>query len=1426
MSTISILGLNLNVEPDGKVARPTLPGLTANRWNVNIVAGKLETNLELTIDATATKIIMRVKIHVVHQDEIWHLEDGAPEAGSRRLTIEQGNQAGGGTLSLYVGPLQLVGDATVADAITVKGGKIGLSFGSASTHILRDDQLPLAISPRKGRAVPNLGAMRIELEDGFCAVHTGVRAKPANGNISWLFEHRHSSRAHILDLSIARETLQLSFDTENTAVGLPLNADLRERTAAVSSTNPVLIPIRADAYRLIVDLGRKDKDTILTAATLAGPDGNGGPKLTFFGLFSSDNRPVQVKLNQPLSLRARLQQTHQVASLLIAPVLPTGKGIRAALASGPIHGLLAKARVASKGTAHLCCEHETPHTSFPGAPIAKEMLCDVTLPWIEFDTSLEHPKAGDAYTKDIADTAGSKDVDVWKFAGAKIGLALVPDHLARHATTDTIDIRKQHYDHLNTRATGLTHQLCTATHDTNLVERPVGVQDIKLTQLFAPRVHEAGKITAAPATQPTDGLQPAAYSVVRDYGMFKVEVTIPAGKAPDYLILRKSASADFKIIAQKDLFAPDPHRFPGLEVGMPKDHNEPATDLPLAVLKLSERYSLEEIFRLENLGQKPESAKFLVDVLDQPIKAKAWLGLIVFNLDFVFSKNPIIRPFLPGPKPDGTHIVRFRYLALTPSKTHDTEGISFNGRVWYQNQEKPNKPAKLEQAEDDEATYRFDFVDALWRDSRLVRFDTGGTLAFQSVFGMQHPNHQRDPENWRSIKLRGRLEEPPKNEGGPRIRFSAEIDREIPLLEPRGSPGLIEQVSLKGAEVVFDPEKGARVDFDGNIKLGKLDLDPKFNDFFNVDSDDKKRIISFEKLGLGLPKDMNLNLNWLKISYPAVKLNVNVPHFQLFNLPQLSLKIKNIGVDWENKFDWGKTLQLKNWKADADEEYIKRIKRIFLIDIRLTAADLPELAGKLFDKLNLDFSLGLGQLPSGPDFKFSPDALKIGLSAGGFDNFHLDLARIIELHVKSVEFEKQSYGGIEAPWIIMKGVELKILDKTIISDLTLAFFTVPNGRRGFICFFGNPLNGEKNPSSDKESDKNKLLHFTWLLIGNNLTMDETLAKDLVKIDTDTTGGWNTPDKTRDNIANAIKDKKIFPLSNNSVPEPWIFAAGFSVLDGFLEGKFLFQDRAYYGLMLHGKLFKDWFGYELAISCLYIKRERSEEDSFIVSFTVPAVQTGSFRFMGGVVSVEIAANGSYVLDIGFPWLTPGGLRDWNRTLGAICTPYQGSGGLYIRYRKTKTVLDDKNYVIFAGGYALQAGLGASFGGGIFEVWVRAGIYVIAEGAVVLNRDNKALEGLRFVGAVGILVEGHGSLRWWIISANVSVIAQAEARAIIAWGIDPEDIKQPRVNDVVLQLDFTLSARASANACIGSGWFKVCRGISTSIEMPFKHRLVLK
>jgi hypothetical protein len=79
-------------------------------------------------------------------------------------------------------------------------------------------------------------------------------------------------------------------------------------------------------------------------------------------------------------------------------------------------------------------------------------------------------------------------------------------------------------------------------------------------------------------------------------------------------------------------------------------------------------------------------------------------------------------------------------------------------------------------------------------------------------------------------------------------------------------------------------------------------------------------------------------------------------------------------------------------------------------------------------------------------------------------------------------------------------------------------------------------------------------------------------------------------------------------------------------------------------------------------------------------------------------------------------------------------FQGSGGFHLT-NGTPGALHSANSLQFGGGYAVQAGFGASFGVGIFSVVVTIGVYAIVEGEFVL--DNGNLVQFMLSGAIGML-----------------------------------------------------------------------------------------
>jgi hypothetical protein len=487
--------------------------------------------------------------------------------------------------------------------------------------------------------------------------------------------------------------------------------------------------------------------------------------------------------------------------------------------------------------------------------------------------------------------------------------------------------------------------------------------------------------------------------------------------------------------------------------------------------------------------------------------------------------------------------------------------------------------------------------------------------------------------------------------------------------------------------------------------------------------------------------------------------------------------------------------------------------------LRLELMKLPELASKALDRLIIDFVIGLGT--DGTNFDLR--RLRSWLRAVSFDGLKLDLMRFLTVEAASVGLftppvpPGQPHRPGEVMWIKLRDVRVTILDTPVINRLTIFIFSAGGDKRGFIGYY------EPNIT---DTDANSIVNITWVLIGHNVRMSPALAKNIMRLEATVEAPTAEP-SIRAQISNSVDNWDIMPAPEETKQGAWVFAAGFRFMGELLDGKFLFQDKAYYGICLGGGIFKEWFGYDFAVSVLYIKGPQPNQDSFVVSARVPMVTLPAFTFMGGVITIEIVMDGSFLLDVGFPTLLPGGGRQWDRAFGAIMTPFQGSGGFYIQKRHVEA--GTATGLLLSGGYAVQGGLGASAGGGVFRVWITVGVYYVLEGAVFLGRRNPdepvRLRGLRLVGAQGLVVRGAGELNWWIISVRVEIVISAEARATLVWG----SYFLPAGSDsdsALLTLDMEVVVRARAEACIGRWRFKICKGISVSLPLRFSHTLKLR
>lgn len=1464
MSRLRLFGLHLPVTGDGSVANPDAVRFEG-RWRVQVENDSVENDssvdldVQIKIDAIATlRVVARLALDRRGEDLV--PRDGAPLAARRfQLAGRALSRAPrGGDVQLDFGPVRLATSASSDNALMVVGGELRASFASVGTPLLASETLPLQIHAGAGGFGVDLAQREIELGAGFLTASTFVRALHPDGETPLpLFERTHRSLATSVSLAAAGDRLALPFAATSQDDGkvLALQADLRNREQGLGPENPIVVPITAERYQLILALSRSGRrgPANLAAARLAPPGANRPTTLRLHTLAGPANRPAVVQTDGEIELAVRLggHDAQRVGTFLIAPALPE-RGALPMQAQEPEawHGVVP--RVRWEGPAQgisLVCKTSVAHprVNQRAARLEPALAQDVTLPWLRMTQArIAHPKGGDSY---LAKGGGDNAVDVQRFAGAPLGIPLMPDRLL-----DAVpNAREAHYQTLDRLARQLSTVLEEARHETLLVERPTPETGrIGIERLYerAAAPGGAGEQATAPSgsdARPAAGLATASYEVERDYGVAKVRLTVPGGGLPDYVVFRRGGGGRLEIEGRVDgaiELELDPD-FPGLAVGsFPKQSER----RPLAILKLSGDRTLREIFQREKLGDRvsgfDETVSFVEDVIDPQTRQRGWVGLILFDLGLSLAGVPMLDDLVPA------KARRIRYLALTPRKPGTgPRRVSFNARVMWRNRAAAEEPPQPDQHE---ATYRFNGLDIVWQDSRLTQFDAAASVFLKSVFGVENSRHDaKQSDTWLTLPLRGRLELEP----APRLRLIGELDNKLAVLDPiyAGLQGFgpIAQIWFGRAEVSHGAD-GTLLNIDGDMALRKVGLESigLAGDWFNLP--DSAGEIGFRGLALRFPSDgPSSGLRWLRFLYPAVEIDLEKAHYHLFNLPQLRLKIRSFGLDWHNSGDWSGLIDL----GEVPERWSRDIRYVQRMDLRLTLGSLPELAAKPFDEFSIDFSLGLGRTADRPHHE--PAGLRAALSAVGFEGLHLDIGRFITLDAEGVALRSKLYDGDKrAPWIEFRGVRLKILGHTIIDYLTFVFFNTPDGTKGFLAFLGHPSGFEDDDADDKPpadppenppvdppgtqparrrgkkkkapKSRSKLIQIPWILVGQNLVLEDDLPKAIMSID--------APDDEADfeNVANAIntavQDDVIYPRGSGADVGEWLFAAGFSFFDGLVAGKFLFQDRAYYGIALKGAIFKKWFGYDLAISCLYIRRERPEEDSFIVSLRIPAIDAGAIRFMGGVLTVEIAMNGNFALDAGFPWLADDGIRDWSRSFGAIIAPLpvQASGGIYFRFQRTTLPTGD-GQLVFGAGYAMQAGVGASFGGGVFRVWVRAGYYMICEGLMLLERSaarDTELAGLRLVGAVGILVEGHGELDWWIISVRVSIVAGAEARATLLWGTDPQNPANVVPGDsAVIQLDFILHAHAEAEACIGAGPFKLCKSIGVSVSMPFRQRLLL-
>ena len=1090
----------------------------------------------------------------------------------------------------------------------------------------------------------------------------------------------------------------------------------------------------------------------------------------------------------------------------------------------------------------------------PTAPASVASWCTpslqqgLTRPWFRFTgATFAHSRPGESYQ-------GSGDQVDWLFTtssrranAATGGAPLVPSKVWLDqpvAGGARVDPREVVDSAIDQAFSAMTLASAAATHETGFVDATdPSIPDQKSAaptiKQIMPRPKQTGAALylgrhtrilqlASPAASPSS---PATFST---------NIEVRAESAPEYGILWPGAPwksappapliTDLRSWADALAGRLDP----GFPVKVGQIAAPQSSSTPIAVLKLSRKLSLNDI--LNQMAQSLSSpgairdwvdaVQALIQAVDPPVlTSPAWVGLVVFDAPMDFSDFPVLQALVPT---DGPNAPRLKFLAVSPQdpSAQHASPVAVSGAVDW-----TNTPSTATYGQDiQEANLQPLRLSIAVRDRKLIKFQSESQLEFRRFMGVGGSVGGQDAKT--QIKIVGSVRnlgegQTDKTNSAYEIRFAAEIPNGDGLvLYPVGgstpdnqSASFIEKVSLSRVEVVDGPppdskstsQNGKRVDveskaevqIDGSIVLRKpsipgLNVDP--SSLTPADGIGAK----FANLRISLAPIQGVLPRLLSLNYPSLSFDLDLPHINLLG-GALQLKFHQLALDWgtdqggASQLNWDDFSAIGNLGGGTLDLKLPKIAFLGRIDF----GGLPDLFARQLSGFSLEtvfvlyFDVKQARLTGGQYF---------GVRGFGFNGLDLDLASFIEVKIESLSLEKKSWNNpsIQGAVLAVEGVQVLVLKQPLLPMGEGAYFSLNgSGGDGFWALLDGGGSGG-------------LFNVHWGFAAHNVELSASAAKDLLtpppqQTQIDSSGAYTKIGQT---LKAAWKSGDLRPALSGA-GRGWTFAASLEAFFSLLQGTALIQDGGYKGLALWGRGLSDLLGYKFAFTGNYCKDITPGEDHFYFSVILSGMTMGGVRFTGGTIAAEIYTSGDFMADFGFPWPNPGGGRQWDRTFGAIVTPGQASGGMYVRKREVHT--GDVNGLVIAGGVALQWGLGASFGGVTFEVWVRIGVYMILEGEVTLAFTPKAcVTKLVISGAAGVMAEGYGELNWWIIDIRVDVLASAEIQTTLTWQAGQK---------AHIDIAADMSVSAHAEACIGGSCFRVCRGISVSVDVPVHKTLEL-
>jgi hypothetical protein len=1401
MSTLRLFGLRLHLQ-NSVILPPESILVTVRRWQGSLSddTAFIEALLEVAGHHT---ILLRAHFltsvdtagdRVVKEGD--HVQpDSSPAYFRLWEGLVSGNGNPGDALVIQAGALQWTHTDTplnfvrgvVLDGSATSAAELVFGFADQSVHT--GETLPIGLQTQTaGGCTLNLPEGTLLFTERAFALNTEapLLVNDGSGNAATLsmfvqqFPSRYESTGVILTAPVSAPALRFRPRDANHALPLYARRLAPDSTFGIpTKTAPLAAELTAHGFEFHVTLGLNGNAPVFDALHLQKPDEASHFVLKPHRLAALDNETPVLHVLGDLELHVVAQTGSQPATLAIAPTV-SEPGIPLEYvpsdANMSWHGFTPNLCYTPSPTGALHVKHAVAHEGDLPGGIRAEKVTGLTIPHLEFigSNTLRIPRGGESFH-----TGANTDAQTHALTGHMLVTPLLGDHWFTETQAHR-DAQTAHLAALNMKMKELSQELPSAEHETHMIEGPVTGQSlVQAAQVFASQAASASRHLAMRAV-PSDALQLKSYSIKRKYGPLTVQIKLPEGQMPDFVFF--TDSGDNSMTIERD------HGHLPLEGPFTLEKQTPPNGRPIGLVKLSQQFTLQEIL---TAGQASfpsltdEYIQELLPLIDPSIAERAWMGAMLFDAKVHLvpqegnSKHTLIANTLGAAQGSLT----IRYAAVTPSKTTSTkDDYSFAGRLIYHN---PERPDAHDGHEASETRYRLNSADIEWYDNALRRLDVSTEFHFRTFLGMNSGlTSGNDPGN--KLTVEGAIDR--KTEI---FRLRATLATDLKLLGDKPQEGPFKQVYLRGAEIIVAGKDQTALSVDGHIEL--QNFGGNTGDWFKTGGVHA----GFRDLRIRLKSLRDLPTpsgDWLSIDYPSLDfrfgdlppftfagLNLSLRGFSV-NFPRLSLPTSVIPLDGKPD-NWGTLLNF---------------------DLRLDLGKLPALALSPLDGLIFDFKIGFDILKDLG--KFDPNSLRVGLTGLGGGKLNINLLGFLEI--------KSEKAGVDSNWLYVENVQVLVLGKEVIDHLNLYVFRSQTGQGGFLIYYA--------PNNPPHAG----ITWQWILVSQNVSIGPELAAKIMAVELQDEGERK---RISADLRTAFDNGKFLTPPPGSQPlyrGAWLFGAGFDFF-GLFDGKFLYQEGAYFGIAIGGGKIKDWLGYDIAISVLHVRGERREDDRFITSVRVPRLTLPAFQFTGGELRIGVGVNGYLLVDIGYPWLEDNQVsRQWHRALGAICTPFQGSGGLYFTTRHVSRQNTDGRLLSI--GYAVQFGLGFAAGAGPFSVWGTLGIYFLLEGDLLLWQGT--IGGFRLTGAVGILLRVAGELNWWIISIRIEITLAAEARVTAIWGYDPAnalpapgttlpDNSQP----LKLVCDLTVYASVSARACIGGGWFKICAGISVTLPLRVSHTI---